>query len=161
MRNSFNLRIKLCAIALSLCTWAPAATWYVDDSLTVSGDGKSWATAFKKIQEGIDAASNGDTVTVAEGTYLENIQFNGKNIVLTGTDPLNPDVIARTVIQGRQLGPTVTFCATENASCSLSGFMVWDGKAENGGAILGNGTHATIGLNIIAGGSQRVLLLNN
>jgi hypothetical protein len=132
---------------------AAAKTWYVDASVSHSGDGTSWQKAFKTIQEGIGAASDGDTVTVAQGTYQENVQFNGKNIVLTGTDVLNPDVIAKTIIQGRQLGPTVTFSGTESASCVLSGFTVWDGKAENGGAILGNGTHATIGLNVITGGT--------
>jgi len=130
-----------------------AAEWYVDASVSQSGDGASWPTAFKKIQQGINAAADGDTVTVAKGTYQENIEFKGKNIILTGTNPLDPDVIAKTIIQGQQLGPTVTFSGTEKASCWLSGFMVWDGKAENGGAILGNDTHATIGLNIITGGT--------
>jgi hypothetical protein len=132
---------------------AAAKTWYVDASVSQSGDGTSWQKALKTIQEGINGAADGDTVTVAQGTYQENVQFKGKNIVLRGTDPLNPDVIAKTIIQGRQLGPTVTFHGTESASCALSGFTVWDGKAENGGAILGNGTHATIGLNIITGGT--------
>jgi len=141
-----------------ISTAASAATWYVDCSAPESGDGKTPETAFKKIQEGIDAASHGDTVIVAPCTYVENIQFNGKNITLTSTGPLDPNVVERTIIDGNQAGPVVTFEGTEDETCVLSGFTIRNGTITGmGGGICGGTetthTHATIRNNVITGNS--------
>jgi hypothetical protein len=130
-----------------------AVSWYVDGTVAEPGDGTSWETAFKTIQEGIDAAADSDTVIVAEGTYVENIHFDGKNIILTSTDPLDPDVVANTVIDGDQRGPVVTFQGTEDETCRLSGFTIRNGRANSGGGITGRkaglSTRATIERNEI------------
>jgi hypothetical protein len=44
---------------------------YVNDAVSSSGDGSSWATAYKTLQEAIDA-SCGDEIWVAAGTYKPN-----------------------------------------------------------------------------------------
>jgi parallel beta-helix repeat protein len=132
-------------------------TWFVDKKVSVSGDGRSWQTAFKTIQEAIDAAPHGDVVVVAEGTYVENVRFNGKNITLRSTDPLSPQVVDATIIDGNQAGSVVTFSGTEDETCVLSGFTIKDGRAERGGGISGGTfdkrTRATIRNNTIAGNS--------
>ena len=38
------------------------------------------------IQAGINGTANNDTVLVSTGTYVENINYNGKNISLIGED---------------------------------------------------------------------------
>jgi hypothetical protein len=130
---------------------------YVDGSVSESGDGASWATAFKRIQEGIDAASSGDTVIVAQETYLENILFKGKNIVLRSTDPLDASVVAGTIIDGNESGSVVTFSGSEAATCVLSGFTIRNGKADYGAGIFGgfsqNAPKAAIKNNVITGNS--------
>ena len=154
MRATLHLSICIAIFAMAQ-GWG--VTQYVDDSVPSSGNGTSWATAFKAIQEGIDAASNGDTVIVAEGTYFENIHFDGKNIILRSTDPTDPDVVANTVIDGNQAGSVVTLSGTETEACVLSGFTIRNGKAEYGGGISGGtaptATHATIRDNTITGNS--------
>ncbi|MDP2895874.1 MAG: hypothetical protein Q8Q12_04855 [bacterium] len=142
--------VCLC-VCLPIGSSTLAVTRYVDGSVSASGDGASWDTAFKAIQEGIDAASDGDTVLVAEGTYVENINFNGKNITLTSTDPLDPTVVANTIIDGNQAGSVITFSGTETESCVLSGFTLRNGGAEYGGGVHGAKTHATVRNNVITG----------
>jgi hypothetical protein len=145
----------LCVIAILLTTFgtSSASTWYVDGSVLISGKGTSWKEAFKKIQEGIDAAAGKDTVIVAEGTYTERIQFAGKNITLTGTDPLDFLVASKTIIDGKKGGSVVTFLGTEDKSCILTGFTIRNGSADRGGGIRGNGALAAIRNNIITGNS--------
>ena len=70
MKKVFVLRVVIILLLFSFIT-ANATVWYVHpDSLLNS------------IQAGIDSSSTGDTVLAAEGTYFENINFNGKNIVV-------------------------------------------------------------------------------
>ena len=123
--------------------------WYVDGNMGASGDGTTWPKAFRTVQEGIDAASDGDTVIVAVDTYFENIRFKGKNITVRGTDPLDPAFVANTIIDGHLgTGPVVTFAGTEDETCVLSGLTIGYGKASVGGGICGGTaemhTHATI-----------------
>jgi fructose-specific component phosphotransferase system IIB-like protein len=147
--------LLIVAVGLGVVFPQPASslTWYVDGSVTASGDGMTWETAFRSIQEGIDASSDADTVIVAEGTYVENIRFNGKNITLTSTDPLDSTVVANTIIDGNQSGSVVTFSGTENETCTLSGFTIRNGRAGTGAGIHGYMepwyTHATIENNLI------------
>ena len=61
------------------------------------------------IQAAIIAAMNGDEIIVAEGEYFENINFLGKAITVRSSDPLDPMVVANTIINGGGVFPTMLF----------------------------------------------------
>jgi len=106
------------------------------------------AHPFDSIQEAIDYAPDCLTVLVRPGLYLipENddaIDFYGKNITLTSSDPTNWDTVNSTVIRG-----AVYFGGTEGPECSLTGFRIHD---PHYGAIYGNNTLANISYCVISG----------
>ena len=47
----------------------PAQTIYVDSSAAPGGDGSSWSTAYRHLQDALPTSSNGDEIWVAQGTY--------------------------------------------------------------------------------------------
>ena len=93
------------------------------------------------IQQGINAAANGDTVLVAAGTYQENINFNGKAITVTSAS--GPGA---TIIDGGQKGSVVTFSTSEPRTAVLSGFTIRN-ASQNG--IYMYGASPTIRNNVI------------
>jgi parallel beta-helix repeat protein len=86
------------------------------------------------IQAAISAAVNGDTVQVAPGVYVENINFLGKAIQITSDQ--GPQV---TFIDGNQAGPVVTFSSGEGPLSRLNGFTLRNGKAGASPALRGGG----------------------
>src|SRR6266849_5617392 len=101
---------------------------------------------FPTIQSAINAASNGDTVLVAPGTYTENINFNGKAITLTSSG--GPSV---SIIDGGAQGSVVTFNHSETTSSQLSGFTIRNGLRngmDGAGILILNGS-PTITRNVI------------
>jgi len=82
------------------------------------------------IQGGIDLAISGDTVLVQPGIYVENINFNGKNIVVGSLNLTTGDTsyISQTVIDGDSSGSVVTFENGENSTAVLSGFTITGGS---------------------------------
>ncbi|MHC4941527.1 MAG: right-handed parallel beta-helix repeat-containing protein [Planctomycetota bacterium] len=79
------------------------------------------------IQAGIDAAVNGDSVLVAPGTYVENINFNGKDILVKGTSGA-----IYTVIDAGSAGSGVIFQLGETSNAVLEGFTITNGTGTYG-----------------------------
>ena len=101
---------------------------------------------YPSIQEGIEAAQNGDTVLVQPGTYVENINFEGKNITVASLHLLTSDItyIKQTIIDGDSSASVVVFWHDEDSTAVLHGFTITNGFTEYGAGIYISGTSPTL-----------------
>jgi len=107
--------------------------------LTVDDDG---ATDFNTIQAALDEAKDNDTIIVQPGIYMEDLHFQGKNVLLTSVSPSDSEVIGQTIIAGN-----VQFSGTEDPNCVLAGFRIDGSIIGYDGSVYPQGevhTHATI-----------------
>ncbi|MHC4624756.1 MAG: hypothetical protein ACYS4W_12735, partial [Planctomycetota bacterium] len=81
---------------------------------------------YGQIQQAIDAAGTGDTIIVSPGTY-GSINFKGKAVTVTSTNPDDPGVVAATIIDGAGAGSAVTFADSEGRDSVLQGFTITGG----------------------------------
>ena len=104
---------------------------------------------FSSIQSAIDSSSEVDSIFISSGVYYENLNFNGKNLVLIGESK------ETTIIDGSQMGGVITFNSGEESSV-LIGLTIQNGlKEENensvfpldysgAGIYVGNNSNITI-----------------
>jgi len=91
---------------------------------------------YATIQAAINAASNGDTILVADGTYTENIDFKGKAITVKSANGS-----ATTIIDGGALDTVVKFQTNETSSSVLDGFTIRNGAVNSSSTFSGSGIY--------------------
>ena len=134
------MTLRSAILALLLCAaHAQARTLYV--STTGSHDTNTpafstWATAATNIQAAVDAASDGDTVRVAHGTYYSD---NGTNDIISITNKSNLSVIGgngtlfdadRTILDAGGTA-SVNPIYVNTASNLVAGFTAMNTKAQD------------------------------
>lgn len=142
MRSAIPVR-SLLFLSLLLLPPAARAAIYI-----VAPDGSGDFTA---IQAAIQAASSGDEIIVQPGTYVENLSYLGKNLLVRGAE--GPD---ETILDGSGGPPGQQSCVLlvsgEGTLATLDGFTLRNGRGTNrppfnipvGGAVLAHGGGATI-----------------
>ncbi|MCF7811404.1 right-handed parallel beta-helix repeat-containing protein [bacterium] len=101
---------------------------------------------FDSINEAIGEANDGDIVLVQPGEYHENIDFNGKNIIVASRllSTGRADFNLETVINGDEEGSVVVINHNETEDAILTGFSLINGRAESGGGVNINGANPTL-----------------
>ncbi|OQX20370.1 MAG: hypothetical protein BWK80_35775, partial [Desulfobacteraceae bacterium IS3] len=115
---------------------------YVDAAFTGAETGAE-DTPFKTIQAAIDAASDGDIVIVANGTYTgtgnKNLDFNGKAITVRSANGAE-----NCIIDCENDGRGFYFHNGEGENSVVSGFTVIKGRVVLGGGIFCEGASPTV-----------------
>jgi hypothetical protein len=126
---------------------------------------------YTTIQSAIDASVTGDTVLVSQGTYVENISFKGKRIVVASnylTTQSTNDIFA-TVIDGSNppnpdTASVVRFINGEDSTSVLQGFTITKGSGTKWRDEHGAGTYREGGGIICAFSTPTIknnLIINN
>ena len=144
MKNLTKLVLTLVLLVTFGSSSFAMTTWYVA-SLDVPGNGDgSQRSPFRTIQQGIDAAVDGDLVLVRRGRYPEAIDFLGKEIEVRSVD--GPSA---TTLIGDGTEVVVRIAGGQSRATKLIGFTITGGEATIGGGIICIGSSPTIQGNVI------------
>ena len=137
--------IAFIMIILFFSGTAVAQTLYVDDDACPSTGSGTINDPYCEIQYAIDHVGANDTISVAPGTYQENIDFSGEAITLISESDSGPTIPTNdTIIHGSGSGSVVTFGSGEGAGSIIHGFLITGGDAGSGGGIYCYGASPTI-----------------
>lgn len=115
--------LSTAAVFLLACIIRVGSAPVIADVIHVPGD-------YPTIQAGIYYAGWGDTVLVAPGTYTENVNMLGREIVVTSEE--GPAV---TIVDASGTGSAFTFANSEPLTTVLQGFTLTNGAASCGGGV--------------------------
>jgi len=113
---------------------------------------------FRKIQDAINDANDGDIVEIQTGIYTGtgnyNLDPNGKSIIIRSIDPNDLNIVSNTIIDPNGAGRGFYFHRGEDANCIVSGLTITNGHTgDKGGGIYCYYSSPTITNCIISGNS--------
>jgi hypothetical protein len=140
------MRLARVPLAVVILTLGLGGGWAAGSTIIVNWDGSGNYTT---VQAGLNAANDGDTVRVMPGRYREVVTFPNRVITLTSSNPLDPNVVAATILDGDTdqnpytANGSVLTLAPGNAARTITGLTITGGYADYssyyyGGGISGN-----------------------
>ncbi len=132
--------------------------WYSGPVCYVAQDGEdapgrgTFEAPLATVQQGIRTVGNADTVLLMPATYVEIIDFAGRNITVGSLMASGGDssYIPQTVLDGDGAGSVVTFATAEDSTARLVGLTITGGMAENGGGVYVYGAAPVVSHCVIA-----------
>lgn len=120
----------------SVFSFAPRNTWYVDASATPPGLG-TLAQPYASIQYAVDQPTtvSGDTISIASGTYFENVVIDGKTLALVGAGPTLP------LIDGQQAAPCIRIVGALGTGSRLDRLEITNGAEHDPDPVFGTETY--------------------
>jgi hypothetical protein len=100
-------------------------------------------TDFSTVSMAVFLAFPGETITLQSGVYHDNVLIT-KDVSLRSADPLDPEVVASTILDGSSCGSVITLSGNETLDCEIAGLTLTHGLNPDGGGIKGNGSLVSI-----------------
>ncbi|MDD3103675.1 MAG: DUF1565 domain-containing protein [Candidatus Cloacimonetes bacterium] len=121
MKLKMSTKQLISQILLSLI----GLSWGFATTHSVALDGSQ---PYSQIQEAVNASAHGDTVLVYPGRYLENVDFDGKNITIASLELSTGNAVYRdsTIIDGNRSGSVIKSVST-TSSAGIYGFTLTNG----------------------------------
>ena len=106
--------------------------WYVSEDGSDDNLGLQPDNALATIETAFLSATATDTVFVLPGIYYEQVNFQGKGVVLSSlyTITKDPEYIQTTVLDGSNEGTVVVMNSGEESSAVLTGFTIRNGSGS-------------------------------
>lgn len=133
--------LLLSSLLLTTCSGGTHSLYLLKDTIYVDGrngddnnSGLSWKNAVKTIQKGLDLATDGMRVVVADGIYSgdgnRNLDFKGKSVHL-----LSAGGASSCIIDCGHNGRAFYFHSGEGNDTIVEGFTIRNGSVREGGGI--------------------------